>query len=78
MPALVGRMVGLHAFSQLLTNPLFASEVWAGGNRVKTFSPLGVNIIDATKNLSEVVHRNLPDGSPRPFVSFTREDWQRE
>ena len=75
---LVGRMVGLHAFSQLLTNPLFASEVWAGPNREKTFSPLGVRLIEETRDLSQLLHRNLPGGAPRRFVSLTREKWQRE
>ena len=78
VPTLMGRMVGLHAFSQLLTNPLFASEVWAGDNREKTFSRLGSRMIEETRDLSELLHRNLPAGSPRYFVSLTREDWQRE
>jgi len=78
VPTLIGRMVGLHAFSQLLTNPLFAPEVYAGQNREKTFSRRGIEIIDETKDLSQLLHRNLPAGSPRHHVSLTREDWQRE
>ena len=78
VPALIGRMVGLHAFSQLLTNPLFAAQVYGGENREKTFSHRGVRIIDETESLAQVVQRNLPEGSPQPLVSLTRQDWQRE
>ena len=79
LPSLAGRLVGLHAFSQLMTNPLLAPEVYEKReNREKTFSRLGVKMIEETSSLSELVHRNLPAGSRRHYVSLTREDWQRE
>lgn len=73
LPPLIGRLVGIDAFSQALTNPLLNPNVY----HERTFSPLGMKIIEETHCLSEIVHRNLPEGSPSYFVSFTREDWRR-
>lgn len=79
LPSLAGRMVGLHAFSQLLTNPLLTPEVYGKKeNRKLTFSQRGIEIIEETKSLSELLHRNLPEGAPSYYVSLTREDWRRE
>ena len=44
LPSLIGRMVGVDAFSQALTNPLLAPRVF----NEQTFSPLGMEIIGAT------------------------------
>ena len=43
---LMGRMVGVDAFSQALTNPLLAHRVY----QVKTFSELGMKIIERDKD----------------------------
>jgi prostaglandin-endoperoxide synthase 2 len=66
---MIGRLVGVDAFSQALTNPLLSHNVY---NR-NTFSKVGWNIIHETKSLAEIVHRNLPAGSPTFRISLTRE-----
>ena len=72
LPALLGRFVGIDAFSQALTNPLLAPNVF----NVHTFSPLGMRVIKQTHTLADVVRRNVPDGR-RYFISLTRKDWVR-
>jgi len=66
---MIGRFVGVDAFSQALTNPLLSHNVY---NR-DTFSKIGWNIIHETKSLTEIVHRNIPAGSPTFRISLTRE-----
>ena len=65
---LMGRMVGVDAFSQALTNPLLAHRVY----QVKTFSDLGMKIIEKTKTLDDLVQRNIANP---PHVSFTHKSW---
>jgi prostaglandin-endoperoxide synthase 2 len=65
---LMGRMVGVDAFSQALTNPLLAHRVY----QVKTFSELGMKIIGETKTLNDIVRRNITNP---PQVSFTHATW---
>jgi prostaglandin-endoperoxide synthase 2 len=72
LPPLIGRLVGLHAFSQLMTNPLFAPEIY----NTETFSRRGAEIIDETKSLADIVRRNIPRGSPMPAVRLTRAEWR--
>jgi prostaglandin-endoperoxide synthase 2 len=72
-PGLLGRMVALDAFSQVYTNPLLAPRVY----NEETFSPLGMEIIDATKTLSQIVNRNVPGRDGGYYVSLTRKDWKR-
>jgi prostaglandin-endoperoxide synthase 2 len=59
LPALIGRMVGVDAFSQALTNPLLSTHVF----NPATFSQKGWEIIHETNSLSQLLHRNL--GSDR-------------
>lgn len=66
---LMGRMVGVDAFSQALTNPLLAKRVH---NR-KTFSDEGLDIINSTKTLNDIVSRNVANA---PRVSFTYPTWR--
>jgi prostaglandin-endoperoxide synthase 2 len=73
LPSLMGRLVGIDAFSQALTNPLLAPRTY----NADTFSRLGLEIIDQTLNLSDMVARNLPSQAPDHRVSFRRPDWQR-
>ena len=68
LPSLIGRLVGVDAFSQALTNPLLASNIY---NEL-TFTPAGLEIIETTQTLSDILHRNLPAGSPRFEVSMDR------
>lgn len=65
---LMGRMVGVDAFSQALTNPLLAHRVY----HVKTFSELGMTIVEQTKTLNDIVQRNIANP---PQVSFTHGTW---
>jgi prostaglandin-endoperoxide synthase 2 len=67
LAALTGRMVGIDAFSQALTNPLLSVHVY----NEKTFSPEGMEIIRKTNSLSQILHRNIPDTGPRR-VSLTQ------
>jgi prostaglandin-endoperoxide synthase 2 len=73
VPPLMGRLVGLHAFSQLMTNPLFSPELY----NAKTFSQRGMQIIDERPTLAQIVQRNIPDGSAPPLVALARQDWKR-
>ena len=70
--ALIGRLVGIDAFSQALTNPLLAPAVF----NANTFSPLGLQIIQETHSLGQILHRNIPDTGRRYKVSLTRLDRQ--
>jgi prostaglandin-endoperoxide synthase 2 len=58
VPALLGRMVALDAFSQALVNPLFSEHVY----NEKTFSKLGFQWIRETNTLADIVARNVPGG----------------
>lgn len=73
LPSLIGRMVGVDAFSQALTNPLLAPRVFHPG----TFSLLGWETIRATRSLSDLVHRNVPPRDRPYLVTMTRTDWRR-
>jgi prostaglandin-endoperoxide synthase 2 len=58
LPSLIGRLVGIDAFSQALTNPLLSEHVF----NERTFSPLGWEVIQNTRTLSDIVQRNIPAG----------------
>ncbi|MGI8809851.1 MAG: peroxidase family protein [Acidimicrobiales bacterium] len=73
LPSLVGRMVGIDAFSQAFTNPLLAPRVF----NEKTFSPLGMEIIESTGNVSDILHRNVPDPDEH-YIGLTRKGWHRK
>jgi prostaglandin-endoperoxide synthase 2 len=73
LPPLIGRLVGVDAFSQALTNPLVNPHIFNEG----TFSNLGMDLIENTRNLSDVLRRNVPASGQPIFVSMTRRDWKR-
>lgn len=73
LPPLIGRLVGLHAFSQLITNPLFSKQLWGED----TFSPRGFEIVNGRQSLTRIVRRNTI-GEEQPLVALTRTDWKRE
>jgi prostaglandin-endoperoxide synthase 2 len=73
LPSLIGRMVGVDAFSQALTNPLLAPRVF----NEATFSAEGLQVIAQTRTLSDVLHRNIPESPGRYFVAMTRRGWKR-
>ncbi|WP_250903747.1 peroxidase family protein [Actinomadura sp. NEAU-AAG7] len=67
LPPLLTKIIAIDAFSQALTNPLLAPRVL----NPATFTSLGMRIIGATRTVSDVLHRNIPE-DPRPrFVSMT-------
>ena len=55
------------------TNPLLAPQVY----NEETFSARGMQIINETKSLKQMLQRNVPATSREYFVSLTREDWKR-
>ena len=68
LPALMGRFVGIDAFSQALTNPLLAEHVY----NEATFSPLGWALLQQPVTLADLVNRNTPPRD-RPYrVTFDR------
>jgi prostaglandin-endoperoxide synthase 2 len=69
VPPMIGRLVGVDAFSQALTNPLLAPNVF----NQETFSPVGFDILNETKSLGQILQRNLPAGSREFKVSLTLE-----
>jgi prostaglandin-endoperoxide synthase 2 len=73
LPALIGRLVAIDAFSQAFTNPLLSPRVF----NPHTFSPLGWDLIRTTRTLSDLLHRNIPDTERRYEVTMTRRDWVR-
>ncbi|MEA2149279.1 MAG: prostaglandin-endoperoxide synthase 2 [Solirubrobacteraceae bacterium] len=73
LPGMIGRMVGLDAFSQVYTNPLLSTRIY----NEKTFSPLGMEIIETTKGLAQILNRNVPERPEPYFVSLTRKGWKR-
>ncbi|MDA0159727.1 hypothetical protein OM076_05595 [Solirubrobacter ginsenosidimutans] len=73
LPSLIGRMVGVDAFSQALTNPLLSPHVF----NERTFSAAGMEIIGGTGRLADIVGRNVPEAPGEYLVTMTREGWQR-
>jgi prostaglandin-endoperoxide synthase 2 len=73
LPPLIGRLVGIDAFSQALTNPLLAPRVFSE----ETFSARGLQVIEETRTLSDVLNRNVPGVGHRRLVSMTRRTWRR-
>jgi prostaglandin-endoperoxide synthase 2 len=56
LPGLVGRIIGIDAFSQALTNPLLAPSIF----KEATFSPAGWKIVNEPVTVSDLVNRNTP------------------
>jgi len=73
LPPLIGRLVGVDAFSQALTNPLLAPRVF----NERTFSAAGLRVIETTRSLADVLARNVPESPGRHDVTMTRRDWRR-
>jgi prostaglandin-endoperoxide synthase 2 len=73
LPPLMSTMVAFDAFSQALTNPLLAPRIF----NEQTFSAVGMQIIEQTKCISDIVQRNVPDRPEPYFVSLTRRDYKQ-
>lgn len=70
LPPLIGRMVGVDAFSQLYTNPLFSPCAY----NPDTFSQWGWDLIHNTNSLSELLQRNLKNPSKVYKATLTFEE----
>ena len=68
LPPLMTTMVAVDAFSQALTNPLLAPGIYGAD----TFTREGLEVIEQTRSLSDIVLRNTTGESVRPRVSL---DW---
>ena len=68
LPSLMGRFVGIDAFSQALTNPLLAEHIF----NERTFSPVGWEIVQSPITLADLVNRNTPPTGTRYNVTFYR------
>jgi prostaglandin-endoperoxide synthase 2 len=67
LPALLRTMVAVDAFSQILTNPLLAGNIYSDA----AFSSVGEKIIDDTRSFQQVVARNCQPGNEREvYASF--------
>jgi prostaglandin-endoperoxide synthase 2 len=76
MPNLMGAMVALDAFSQALTNPLLSEHVF----NAATFTDWGLEQIETTGSVFDLLARNLPAGSAgldRRNYAMTRAGWKR-
>jgi prostaglandin-endoperoxide synthase 2 len=78
LPSLISVMVAMDAFSQAFTNPLLSEHIWGDkANREATFTKAGIEQIEKTSVLRDILERNTSDLGNR-FVGMTRQDWRRE
>ena len=73
LPPLMMTMVAFYTLSLAFTNPLLAPRVFDEA----TFSAVGMEIIENTSRLADLVERNVPRQSEPYFVSMTRRDYKR-
>ena len=67
LPATLNAMVAVDAFSQILTNPLLASNIYGPA----AFTTQGLAEIDATTSFQQVIARNCAPGTAeKVFASF--------
>ncbi len=73
LPGLLMRMVGVDAFSQALTNPLLSQHVF----NAQTFTPWGLELIQDTHNLGQMLKRNCAAGAVEPEdIVMTQKTWR--
>lgn len=76
LPSLLTAMVAMDAFSQALTNPLLSLHVWGNDEvRLQTFTRQGLDAIEGTTSLRDVLKRN-GNGLGDRFVGMTRPEWR--
>ena len=63
---LMNRMVGYDAFTQIYTNPLLSKNVYGA----KSFSKCGMDIIDSTNTVQDLVDRNRNWGNVKATFRF--------
>jgi prostaglandin-endoperoxide synthase 2 len=68
---LMERMLAIHAFSQLMTHPLLGQAVCTAD----TFSRRGLEMIEQTTSIAQLLRRNVPAGKADGYVSLTRQGW---
>ena len=68
MPPLMERIVAIDAFSQAFTNPLLSEHVF----NESTFSTAGLEVIEETSSLQDVLDRNLTEGAGRFIAMMTQ------
>jgi prostaglandin-endoperoxide synthase 2 len=67
LPGLMQTMVAVDAFSQILTNPLLATNIYCE----QAFSAIGEDIINSTKSFQQLVARNAAPGTEgEVYASF--------
>ncbi len=67
LPGLMQTMVAVDAFSQILTNPLLATNIYCE----RAFSAIGEDIINSTKSFQQLVARNAAPGTEAEvYASF--------
>ena len=71
LPGLLMRMVAVDAFTQALTNPLLSAHVYNAG----TFTPWGLDLIENTHKLGDILARNVPLRGPTA-IEMTQADWR--
>jgi prostaglandin-endoperoxide synthase 2 len=72
VPPLMGRMIGVDAFSHAFTNPLLCENIWKDETtRRNTFSREGLDSIENTHRLKDLVNRNLAPEQRPVAVSMT-------
>jgi Animal haem peroxidase len=72
VPPLMGRMIGVDAFSHAFTNPLLCENIWKDEKtRTSTFSAEGLHCIKNTHSLRDIVNRNLAPKQQPVAVSMT-------
>ena len=73
LPSTILQFVAIDAFSQALTNPLLSEHVF----NEDTFTSYGMQQIEETTSLVDILRRNVADPDGIGFVSMTRSDWTR-
>jgi prostaglandin-endoperoxide synthase 2 len=71
LPGLLLRMVAVDAFSQALTNPLLSEHVF----NEDTFTPWGLDLINNSHKLSDILARNVPHRGPAA-IEMTQATWR--
>lgn len=78
LPDLILAMVAMDAFSQALTNPLLSRHIWGNADNKKlAFTAIGLEAIEGTKKLRDILVRNSDNLGDR-FVGMTRREWRRD
>ncbi len=74
LPQMLLLLVGVDAFSQALTNPLFSRSVFSQGAAV--FGEAGLRAFEQTSSLLDIVQRNCGRVESADFIGMTRPDWE--